>query len=160
MAERGLGTVPSTQDSMVSKCSLATNTVVVMGLHFHLRVLTWELQHLSPKLFHSSKITKEILALNCATLPKQYSMNTCQGQPGSLAAGCYFARESQPDMQGNNVGNLTVRRLLLPMRNMLYGWGSSCTSRVSIACWTISGCVKRCTFKELCVLSSCNNVQL
>lgn len=95
MAERGLSSVPSTQDSTVSKCSLATKTVVVMGLHFHFRVLTCELQHLSPKLFHSSKMTKGILALNCATLPKHHSTSSCHGWPGSLAAGCHFARESQ-----------------------------------------------------------------
>lgn len=56
-------------------------------------------------------------------------------------------------------GNLTVRWLLLPVRNMLCGWDSSFTWGVSLACWTVLGCVKRCRFKELCVLSSCNYVQ-
>lgn len=60
-----------------------------------------ELQHLSPKLLIFSKITEEIPARNGAALPKRYSASSCHGQPGLLAAGCYFARESQPVQQGN-----------------------------------------------------------
>lgn len=38
VAERGLGTVHSTQDSAVSKWPKATNLLIVLGMRFHLGV--------------------------------------------------------------------------------------------------------------------------
>lgn len=157
MAEWGLGTMHLAQDSEVLKCSMVTNTAVVMGLHFHLRVLCLVSFSISAQsclslLKSLKKYQHWIVPLCLSSIQEAVVMASlgylllalCQGIPTSPAGQqCWELNCGKPYFAHEQCALWPGFQLQVPL-----------------ACWTVLGCVKRCRFKELWVLSSCYNVQL